>query len=143
MPALEELEVRRRKKDKELENRLAVPSLPSTLPSDDEQKVKSFLQKRGVVSKFAREQVSDTDIRRLGPGQWLNDELINFYGALILDRAEGLLKEQKAKGGKGLDVHYFSTFFWSKLVNEGYEKGRLAKWTKKVNNFSPLLFSKS
>lgn len=34
---------------------------------------------------------------------------------------------------KPLNVHYFSTFFWSKLEKEGYEKGRLAKWTKKVS----------
>jgi sentrin-specific protease 1 len=36
---------------------------------------------------------------------------------------------------KPLNVHYFSTFFWSKLKGEGYEKGRLAKWTKKFDLF--------
>jgi len=35
-----------------------------------------------------------------------------------------------------LDVHYFSSFFWSKLTKEGYEKGRLAKWTKKIDIFN-------
>jgi len=35
-----------------------------------------------------------------------------------------------------LSVHYFSTFFWTKLEKDGYEKGRLAKWTKKVDIFA-------
>ena len=72
------------------------------------------------------------------PGQWLNDEVINFYGSMILARAEAS-KENPAVNGvnprkrKPLDAHYFSTFFWSKLKGEGYEKARLAKWTKKVS----------
>lgn len=89
----------------------------------------------GVIATFAKQQVLDKDIRRLKPGQWLNDEIINFYGAMLLDRAEGVGKENgKAKGPKPLDAYYFPTFFWSKLEREGYEKGRLAKWTKKVGH---------
>ncbi|KAI4528439.1 hypothetical protein GGG16DRAFT_52662, partial [Schizophyllum commune] len=113
------------------------------LPPEDEALVDQLLRKRGVVAKFAREQVSDTDLSRLRPGQWLNDEVINFYGAMILGRAEaaskGKEKENERGEGKGkrpLDIHYFNSFFWSKLVNEGYEKGRLARWTKKIDIFS-------
>jgi sentrin-specific protease 1 len=108
------------------------------------------------VSKTGREQVADRDIARLRPCQWLNDEIINFYGQLILSRSEsqkenatptpadghinGFVNGIKGKGKgraeipekKSLDVHYFSTFFWPKLTGDGYEKGRLAKWTKKV-----------
>lgn len=71
----------------------------------------------------------------------MNDEVINFYGQLMMSRAEAVRenKENKGKGvaGKGkwkapLDAHYFSTFFWSKLKDAGYEKGRLSKWSKKV-----------
>lgn len=67
---------------------------------------------------------------RLKPGQWLNDEVINFYGALILARSE---EAQKGKS-KALDVHYFNTFFFAKLEDLGYEKARIGKWTKKVGN---------
>lgn len=77
----------------------------------------------GPIAKCAREAVTSADIARLRPGQWLNDEIINFYGAMILERAT------KAKGA--VKVHYFSTFFWPKL-NEGYEKSKLNRWTKKV-----------
>lgn len=84
--------------------------------------------------------MSNQDICRLKPGEWLNDEVINFYGAMILGRSEDS-KENKENGAvngvkkknKVLNVHYFSTFFWQKLEREGYEKGRLAKWTKKAS----------
>lgn len=91
-----------------------------------------------MVSKFAREQVTDKDISRLKPSQWLNDEIINFYGSMILARSDGCKENpgtDRAGGGsrtKPLNVHYFSTFFWTKLKEEGYEKARLAKWTKKA-----------
>lgn len=92
-----------------------------------------LLSKRGVVSKCLREQVTDQDLRRLNPHQWLNDEIINFYGQLILARSEESKENPGFNGRKPLNVHYFSTFFWSKLEKDGYEKGRLAKWTKKVS----------
>lgn len=115
-----------------------MPPLPTSLPPEDEKNVKEIMQKRGVVAKFAKEQVSHTDLSRLLPGQWLNDEIINFYGAMLLARSEGAKENPtlEAKGKRAvrgpLNAHYFSSFFWSKLVSEGYEKGRLAKWTKRV-----------
>ncbi|KAJ3551215.1 hypothetical protein NM688_g4829 [Phlebia brevispora] len=63
---------------------------------------------------------------------------------MILSRADAS-KENKGKGvvksaegarKKPLDAHYFSTFFWTKLKEAGYEKGRLGKWTKKFDIFS-------
>lgn len=92
--------------------------------------VKELMRRKGVISKAGREQVTDKDLSRLRPAQWLNDEIINFYGQLIMDRS---VEAEAAKENKKtvLDVHYFSTFFWTKLKS-GYEKGRLAKWTKKV-----------
>lgn len=85
--------------------------------------------------KCSREQVSDTDLSRLRPSQWLNDEIINYYGAMIQKRsdlARGAKENAGVKGKQILNVHYFSSFFWSKLKSAGYEKGRLAKWTKSV-----------
>jgi len=92
----------------------------------------------------------------LRPGQWLNDEVINFYGALLLCRSESSkenapktnrdLTDGPIKGRRApLNAHYFSSFFWSKLTQDGYEKGRLGKWTKKVlvlsTDLPPMLTS--
>lgn len=115
------------------------------------------------MAKAAREQVGLTDLSRLKPGQWLNDEIINFYGALISERAARFEEESAKKeavkppdgeaaslNGKGkgktrandfpgmeeignpLKVHVFNTFFLAKLQDQGYDKGKLSKWTKKV-----------
>ena len=62
--------------------------LPTHLPPEDEAYVDEILTKRGTLSKTGREQVADKDITRLRPHQWLNDEIINFYGQLILSRSE-------------------------------------------------------
>jgi len=132
--------LRARKKDEAIDQRLR-PSLPKSLPADLDRQVDAFLAKKGVISKVAREQVCDKDLSRLLPAQWLNDEIINFYGAMILSRSESC-KENPGSNGvthkrkKPLDVHYFNTFFWSKLQAEGYERARLAKWTKKFDIFS-------
>jgi sentrin-specific protease 1 len=131
------LERAEREKDARINDRLRpkrIP-LPSSLPAADEAQVAALMAKKGVIAKVARESVSNTDLARLRPGQWLNDEIINFYGAMIMERADGHTdKENRSAKGKGklLDAYYFTSFFWAKLVKEGYEKGRLAKWTKKV-----------
>ncbi|KAG8220076.1 cysteine proteinase [Butyriboletus roseoflavus] len=125
-----------RRKDEEIEQRFR-PSLPKSLPPEIDRCVDDLLAKQGVISKIAREQVYDKDLSRLLPCQWLNDELINFYGAMILERSEACKKNPGANGRrKPLNVHYFNTFFWSKLHGEGYERARLAKWTKKFDIFS-------
>lgn len=133
--SLEQRRILDRKKDAEIEKLLQ--SLPDRLPKNEEEDVENILRKRGVVAKFAREQVSDVDISRLYPCQWLNDEILNFYGAMILARSESNKENAQAVGKRGgnnlLDVHYFSSFFWDKLIKEGYERGRLAKWTKKAS----------
>lgn len=136
-PSLDKLRLDKLLKSQELEDRFRPTKtpLPASLPPDDDAAVDDLLRKRGVISKCVKEQVSDRDLVRLRPGQWLNDEIINFYGQMILSRSEASSsKENKENAGnpRCLNVHYFSTFFWAKLVSDGYEKGRLAKWTKKV-----------
>ncbi|KAH9487128.1 Sentrin-specific protease 1 [Psilocybe cubensis] len=144
IPSIDELAARKKAKQEAIDKLLRPPPLPTSLSPEEEQQVSALLRQRGVISKFAREQVSDQDISRLRPGQWLNDEIINFYGAMILARSEGskenptsVSKDKgKAKMKAPLNVHYFSSFFWTKMTQEGYDKGRLAKWTKKLDIFS-------
>lgn len=137
VPSLEQLSALKRAKDEEIERRLRGPLLPTALPPDDDEDVDVLLSKRGVISKIAREQVTDSDLVRLRPNKWLNDEIINFYGQLIMARAEDCKENSMSNGRKrSLKVHYFNTFFWSKLESEGYERARLAKWTKKIDIFS-------
>lgn len=138
IPSFEQLRIARRDRDAEINSRLRGPPLPSSLTPEDDAEVSRLLNKRGVVAKVARLQITDADLSRLKPGTWLNDEIVNFYGQLILERSEANPKNKGVKNGARseknmiLNVHYFNSFFFEKLSQEGYEKGRLAKWTKKV-----------
>lgn len=128
-----------RERDEEIERRLR-PKLPDSLPAEEEQTVQKSLGNRSFLAKAAREQVEHKDLLRLKPGAWLNDEIINFYGAMISERA-AKFEEEKTKGkdknaddnpGDPWKVHVFSTYFLSKLQDMGYEKAKLNKWTKRV-----------
>ncbi|KAI0252627.1 hypothetical protein BJV78DRAFT_325309 [Lactifluus subvellereus] len=142
IPSLEQLRIARRDKDAEINSRLRGPPLPASLSPEDDAEVARVLKKRGVVAKLPRLQVTDADLSRLQPGTWLNDEIINFYGQLILERSEAHPKNKSVKNGARsekctvLNVHYFNSFFFEKLASEGYEKARLGKWTKKFDLFS-------
>ncbi|KAF9241144.1 hypothetical protein BU15DRAFT_73620 [Melanogaster broomeanus] len=74
-----------------------------------------------------------TDLRRLGPEEYLNDTLIEFGLKLWLN---DLREKDPALADQ---IHVFSSFFYKKLNNkknpeDGYQSVR--KWTSKVNLFS-------
>ncbi|EKM57429.1 uncharacterized protein PHACADRAFT_89513 [Phanerochaete carnosa HHB-10118-sp] len=104
----------------------------SLLPEHDA-KVGKLLQKWGVISRCGHQRVCDKDLRLLCLGQWLNDKIINFYGEMSMRHAE---EAKKNKQGNVLDVQYFSSFFWTKLSEQGYHAGGLASWTQTHNMFS-------
>ncbi|KZT74848.1 cysteine proteinase [Daedalea quercina L-15889] len=134
-PAFEKILTTQRALDAEIERRIR-PKLPTSLPPEDEARVDKLFSQKGVISKCNREQVTATDLSRLRPNQWLNDEIINFYGQMIMARAEASQQNAGSNGRKKpLNVHYFNTFFWSKL-GEGYKKSKLARWTKKIDIFA-------
>lgn len=88
---------------------------------------------RGVISKCGALQIEHKDMTRLAPDKWLNDEIVNFYGQLMMNRAEVIKKKAGTNGKKKpLEIYYFNTFFWQKISKQTYEESRLDRWTKKV-----------
>ncbi|NXH09749.1 SENP1 protease, partial [Bucco capensis] len=78
-----------------------------------------------VLSEAFRLTITRKDIQTLNNLNWLNDEIINFYMNLLMERS----KE------RGLPaVHAFNTFFFTKLKTAGYQA--VKRWTKKVDIFS-------
>jgi len=65
------------------------------------------------------------DLASLADLNWLNDEVVNFYFHLLLERS---------KGKDCLKIHFFNSFFYPKLMKTGYSGVR--RWTKKVDIFS-------
>lgn len=78
-----------------------------------------------VLSEAFRLTITRKDIQTLNHLNWLNDEIINFYMNMLMERS----KE------KGLpSVHAFNTFFFTKLKAAGYQA--VKRWTKKVDVFA-------
>lgn len=82
-------------------------------------------QSEVLIEKF-HIQITRRDIKTLDGLNWLNDEVINFYMNLLMDRSE--------KKDSYPRVYAFNTFFYSKLSKSGYHSVR--RWTKKVDLFS-------
>lgn len=96
---------------------------------------------RGVITTLPGAEVSAKDLALLKPTTWLNDEVINFYGVMVNIRSAAAKarrdkgKAQMLEGDEDLlDVHVFSSHFFSKLANSGYSGVR--KWSKKFDFFS-------
>ncbi|KAJ8278317.1 hypothetical protein GJAV_G00086320 [Gymnothorax javanicus] len=64
------------------------------------------------------------DLSTLDDQNWVNDQVINMYGELIVEAANH-------------KVHFFNSFFHRQLVAKGYEG--VKRWTKKVDLFSKTL----
>lgn len=90
----ERLKREQRAKLRRLRGILGRKQLPDTLGPEREEAATCVFSKRGVVSEITGAGVSDTDVQKLRPKQWLNDEVINFYGALILNRANEAEKKR-------------------------------------------------
>lgn len=77
-----------------------------------------------IMSSAFKLRVTREDIHTLQNLCWLNDEIINFYMSLLVER-------NKKEGYPS--VHAFSTFFFPKLISEGYKAVR--RWTRGVDLF--------
>ncbi|KAJ3183489.1 Smt3-specific protease [Geranomyces variabilis] len=76
-----------------------------------------------VAKKFNIE-IRPNDLGTLRPGIWLNDEVINYYGQMVMAR-------NKAHPELHPKVHIFNTFFYEKLQTEPFYEN-VRRWTKKA-----------
>lgn len=92
----ERMEREMRARERKIRGILGRQPLPDQMDQEEEQAADSAFSTRGVVSVITGAQVSDFDVQKLRPRQWLNDEVINFYGTLILNRANEADKKRTA-----------------------------------------------
>ncbi|XP_039602657.1 sentrin-specific protease 1 [Polypterus senegalus] len=78
-----------------------------------------------ILSEGFRLTITRKDIQTLSHLNWLNDEVINFYMNMLVERSKqtGFPK-----------VHAFNTFFFPKVKSAGFSAVR--RWTKKVDIFA-------
>jgi len=79
-----------------------------------------------ILSKIDRIELSRHDFETLKDEQWLNDSIIDAYMALIMKRSQEDPHLTK--------VYAFSTYFYTALESQGYQK--VTRWTSKIDVFS-------
>ena len=82
-----------------------------------------------VIDKF-RVSFKHSDLLRLNPGVWLNDEVINFYMKLCEERDK--ISSKIIEGKPSL---FLNSFFYSKLIDHGrgFKYSNVRKWLKDVD----------
>uniref|UniRef100_A0A3B4UEB9 Sentrin-specific protease 5-like n=1 Tax=Seriola dumerili TaxID=41447 RepID=A0A3B4UEB9_SERDU len=78
----------------------------------------------GFMVTYNKHNLGLEDLGTLEEQNWLNDQIINMYGELIMEATQH-------------KVHFFNSFFHKQLVAKGYDG--VKRWTKKVDLFSKWL----
>ena len=78
-----------------------------------------------LVSAF-RTDIKRSDLNTLTGLNWLNDEVINFYMSMIVERSK--------ESDRWPKVYAFNTYFYPKIMLHGHAS--VARWTQEVDVFS-------
>lgn len=125
------------KKAKRLANiRTLIDARFLPMSNDLQQQVDNLLSTRPtdtVVTMKFNIDISSRKLQCLQPRSWLNDEIINFYMAMLQER-EDMLCGNDSQRKKS---HYFNSLFMGKLLEgQQYQYSRVKRWSKKVDVFS-------
>ena len=129
-------------KEKEEEENLKAEALKAaskllrTLTEEEHALVREALYGPGPESEKLASTASDSvqrkSMRTLRLGQWLNDEVISYFYKMLANRDEALTEANPGRKRS----HYFSSFFFTKLFDEGctdeYSYKNVKRWSKKV-----------
>lgn len=119
--ALREQRERETREEEKRKEREAVPQLDPVAV----RKVETFWARRDESTELVfayRIGISVYDLGTLKDGQWLNDNIIDFYLSMVTERS------QKSKGSLP-NSFAFSTHFFSTLQTRGYSG--VARWAKR------------
>ncbi|CAH0521267.1 unnamed protein product [Peronospora belbahrii] len=84
-----------------------------------------------LVQKY-NVNITRRHLQCLLPLAWLNDEVINFYFQMMSDRDEALVKA----GILQKRSHFFNSFFYTKVSENGYNFNNVRRWTRKIDLFA-------
>ena len=106
------------------------------LSQEELQRVRSILigpeTHEVLIDKYAID-MTRAKILCLRPCTWLNDEVINFYMNMLMERDQ---RRSDESAGKIRSSHFFSSFFMVKLLQNGrYTYANVKRWTKKFDVF--------
>ena len=135
---IEEKEERekREQEEREAEAQRAAQSLLRYLTEEENELIHNAMYGSGPgMEKLA---LSDTDsvqrssMQTLRTGTWLNDEVIHYFFLMLSKRDEALCATDSSRKRS----HYFKSFFFTKLFDEGgtneYRYANVKRWSRRV-----------
>jgi Ulp1 family protease len=131
----DKLEIESENPLKQLQSQL-LAARKESLSESEKQKVREILRgsttsQQVLIDKFNIDMTREK-FSCLRPGTWLNDEIINFYMQLLQEKDDNFVTQQK----KSKTSHYFNSFFYTKLLENGqYQYSNVKRWTKKFDIF--------
>lgn len=85
-----------------------------------------------IISKYQIDLTGE-NLQCLRSGQWLNDNVVNFYYAMLQERNDYRVKKDE----KEKPIRFFNTYFYNKLIQGGkYNYAGVRRWSKKFDVFS-------
>ena len=137
----DEVEQRLHAGEKEMEAKKWASSLMSPLSLEDQTLAHKAIHGTGpkdeVVAKCGTESVQRQSMHTLQPGAWVGDEIISYFFLMLSKRDEEMCKKDRSKKR----CHFFKSFFFTKLLNEGnqncdiegkYDYNNVKSWSKHV-----------
>jgi len=122
-----EMEIEEESKDEEKER---IDAKMCTLSEKEtmliEQMLEADLSHKVASHKGQSLDVTVKDLCTLEDGQWLNDEVMNFYMALLQDR------NNQRSDSERIRVLLMNTFFFTKLSSNSYNYKAVKRWTKQI-----------
>ncbi|KAL7543627.1 hypothetical protein ACHAXR_012914 [Thalassiosira sp. AJA248-18] len=131
------------KADKEREAQESASKLLRPLTPDEKSLIHSAMKGIGPESEILARQDADSvqrgSLQTLNPGQWLNDEIINYFLKNCLAKRDEKLCAKQGPGRKR--SHFFNSFFVQTMFDEKnnnpklrgvYNYKNVKRWSKKV-----------
>jgi sentrin-specific protease 1 len=95
-----------------------------------------------LLAELCNVPVRRADMATLRPGQWLNDEVINYFFTLLGEREKAAAAAADDGGAPTAGwprCHFVQTNFYTKLAESspaGYVYKNVARWTRRADVFS-------
>ncbi|TKA57179.1 hypothetical protein B0A53_01135 [Rhodotorula sp. CCFEE 5036] len=114
---------------------------PAKLSKEHAKTVQEIFSNRSYETSIKGAAAAFRDMNRLNGQDWLNDELINYYGVMINNRSDTADAREKATEpdprGVGeerkLKAFCFNTNFFTMFCQNGFAK--VKRWTRKFDTF--------
>jgi hypothetical protein len=130
------------------------PTSSQILRTSEEVRVGQYLHNNSFRFQPRGAIITVQELKRLKDGRWLNDEILNGYLSMIMERSlrwnrlwdvvrpssVGITKSSMQLGNAPWAfpdycrwrIHCFTTYFWKVLQERGYEAETLGRWTRFV-----------